>query len=72
MDINPIFDTHKLNMDGIDKVQALRVAFSNLLDTISAIYGTTPSRESALVKTHLETACMFAVKAVAVNPINQA
>lgn len=56
---------HKPGAMGLERIQVLRGAFSELHDLIEA---TAPiSRERAVALTELETAAMWAIKAVVVN-----
>lgn len=67
--MDEIFLTYKLNNEGKDKVERVRNAFDALLHII---YKNCPdSRYVSLVKTKLEEASFFAVKAVSAYPENQ-
>jgi hypothetical protein len=68
-DMNELFDTKKLNDEGQKRIGRIRVAFDACLSTVvdAAGNGADP-RQMAIVKTNLETACLHAVKAVALNP----
>lgn len=59
------FKPHDLNEAGVGQVQELREVFSQVLNNTECICG--PGRELSLVKTHLEIALFFAVRAVALN-----
>lgn len=59
------FAYHKPGADGLDKIRALREAFSVVKTAIDEI--APPSREKSVALTELETAAMWAVKAVVFN-----
>lgn len=65
-----LFTAHKLNPAGFEKAVAIGAAFDGLLRTLEQTIGGT-NREFALVKTHLETACFYAKRSMAMNPTNQ-
>ncbi len=71
MTTRPEFAPIPLNPNGAHKVEEVRAAFSQLADTLDQILPQ-PGREKSLAATHLQTACMFAVRAVAAAPPNQA
>lgn len=56
-----------MTAEGIDKSTAIRVQFTELLETIEKSVPAHNARYLALVKTKLEEACMFAVKGIAVT-----
>lgn len=56
---------HKPSNDGLDKIRELREAFSALHDKIDAL--APASREKSVALTNLETAAMWAIKAVVCN-----
>jgi hypothetical protein len=61
--ISPLFSSVKLNEKGLTKVDSIRIAFSYLLETLeNELPGN--SREMSIVKTKLEEASFYAVKAV--------
>lgn len=66
--MNPMFKTHLLNEAGIAKAKALAEAFDDLANKLPT--GGDP-RCLAVARTHLETACFFAKKALAIQPENQ-
>lgn len=76
-----MFEVHKLNELGLARAELLRAAFQNLLETIEQscalgavnpkTHQTINGREVALARTHLETACFFAKRAMAMCPENQ-
>ncbi len=63
MTINPLFSTTKLNEDGVAKATYIRESFNALL---SALEDTLPgnSRELSIVRTKLEEASFYAIKAL--------
>ena len=64
--MNPLFQVHLLNDDGINKAKAMAEGFSALADKLEAILGAgVKTREFSLVKTKLEEAAFFAKKAMA-------
>lgn len=60
--LNSIFSARKLNKVGIRIVSEVRDNFDSLLNTLEN--SLSPSRELSIVKTNLEAACMYAIKAV--------
>ena len=68
--IDPAFQFHPLNEQGIRKAVRVAELFSELLAELNPICSV-GSREFALVRTKLEEACFFAKKALAVLPENQ-
>lgn len=69
MAVDPLFQFHKLNADGIEKALAIAEAFDICLARVKSLCP--EGRELALVKTKLEEACFFAKKAMANLPGNQ-
>ena len=65
--MNPMFRTHLLNEKGVAVAKSISEAFEQLLVDLPA----GEPRCMALVKTHLETACFYAKKGIAVLPENQ-
>jgi hypothetical protein len=63
------FEVHKLNPGGLAKADAIASLFDACLSGAAEIVGS-QSREFALVRTHMETACFFAKKAMAQAPEN--
>lgn len=59
------FAYHKPSQDGLSRITQLRQAFSNLHDVIDAL--APASREKSIAFTELETAAMWAIKAVVCN-----
>ncbi len=68
--VDPLFQFHKLNPDGQAKAIGIAVAFTALLVDLNAL-GALEGRYGAIVKTHLETACFNAKKAMATVATNQ-
>lgn len=67
--VNPEFQVHRLNEQGLKKADNIAVSFDNLLNELK---GNIPAgRELSLVQTHLEQACFYAKKAIAKQPENQ-
>lgn len=64
---HPMFRSHLLNPKGLELAQGIADAFDRLLIELPA----GEHRCMALVRTHLETACFFAKKAIAVMPEHQ-
>lgn len=69
-EIREEFRANALTNEAGDKLRIIRESFSALLVNIETV--APPGRHLALVKTKLEEACMFAVRAVAVEQSNQA
>lgn len=63
--IDKPFAYHKPSDDGLVKITALREAFSIVAAAIEA--NCTPSRQKSIAVTELETAAMWAIKAVVFN-----
>jgi hypothetical protein len=59
------FAYHKPSAAGLDKITKLREAFSRLHDEIEQL--APASREKSVALTNLETAAMWAIKAVVCN-----
>lgn len=68
--MRPEFTVHLLNSGGLDAVHALAEDFSDLLNAVEARCGT-EGREMAIVRTHLQEACFFAKRSLALRPENQ-
>ncbi len=73
---NPEFQTHRLNAEGIKKVERVKGLFDEFLrdlteESLTPDIQLPPGRHLSIVKTKLEEACMFAVKAVSCDPANQ-
>ena len=68
--IDPLFDSHKLNDEGVMAIGHIRASFTGLLRNIEATVGTEKesARALAICRTELERACLMAVKATAQNP----
>ena len=63
--IAPEFGTWPVEGTSLENIQTVRHGFDTLLSTISQFVPTQNARYLALVKTKLEEACLFAVKAIA-------
>ena len=63
--IDKPFAYHKPSADGLHKITSLRVTFSNAKKMIEILCP--PSRERSVAITELETAAMWAIKAVVFN-----
>ena len=59
-----LFKAGPLSASAIDKVSDIREAFEKLANEV---IGIAPSRENSLAQTHLELACMYAVKDVSIK-----
>lgn len=62
---NKTYAYHKPSKDGLDRIGRLRRAFSELHDLIEEV--APGSREKSVAFTQLETAAMWAIKAVVCN-----
>jgi hypothetical protein len=69
--INPLFNTVALSEVGIVRVNEVRTAFSLVLETLEDILPGN-SREISIIRTKLEEASFYAVKAVRNYKENQA
>lgn len=69
-DIDKLFASHQLNATGIQRVSYIRQDFTSMLNSIVTYCAASP-REYAIVRTLLEEACMYAIKAVALNEENK-
>jgi hypothetical protein len=69
--INPLFSTVKLSVEGVTKVGYLREDFSRLLEDIESVLPGN-SREISIMRTKLEEASFYAVKALRNYKENQA
>lgn len=68
--IDPLFQVHRLNAEGIEKAKLMAQLFSTLLRQLDAM--TPPSsRDMAIVRTKLQEACFFAKRAMACLGENQ-
>lgn len=68
MPIDKPFAYHKPSPDGLDKINALREAFSGVQRAIED--HCPPSRQKSVAITELETSAMWAIKAVVFNDPN--
>lgn len=68
--MEPLFEAYPLTSQGQGKVARVREAFSAVLQALIAECG--PSgREIALVRTKLEEACFYAIRAISTRTENQ-
>ena len=67
--MNPLFQVHRLNEDGMKRAEVIAETFNSCLQTLEQICPA--GREFAIVKTKLEEAAFFAKKAMANVPENQ-
>ena len=67
--MDPLFQVHKLNEDGLGKAKAVAENFYQLLTNLTKLCPA--GREFSIVRTKLEEACFFAKKALANLPANQ-
>lgn len=70
MTIDPLFQFHRLNDDGIKKAEAIAETFTVILADLKR--WCPDGREFSIVKTKLEEASFFAKKSMANAPENQA
>lgn len=69
MPVDPLFQSHKLNEEGIKRAESIAELFTY---TVAALKKVCPEgREFAIVKTKLEEASFFAKKAMANETANQ-
>lgn len=64
-----IFEDHRLSDAGIAKTKLARGALKKCLEELEELAGA-HGREMSIVRTHLETACMYANRAIALNAVN--
>lgn len=69
--MDPLFVRQQLNPEGKEKATMLATIFDDALTEITTLIGSGPSREVALVRTHLEQASFYAQRAMAIRPENQ-
>jgi hypothetical protein len=67
--VNPLFGTQPLNNTGLNKVDKGRIALTECLKTLMDVCP--EGRELSIVKTKLEEAGFYAVKAISLVPGNQ-
>lgn len=67
--VDPLFQFHRLNADGIKKAEEIAFQFDDLLRELKSMCP--EGREFAIVKTKLEEASFFAKKAMANDSANQ-
>jgi hypothetical protein len=68
--IDPLFQFHRLNEDGIKKAEEIAATFTECLRVLKTMCP--EGREFAIVKTKLEEASFFAKKSIANVAANQA
>lgn len=64
--IDPLFQPHNLNTAGVDTIRSVYRTFTSALHNLESAVGK-EGREMAIVRTHLQEACMMAVRGVAVQ-----
>jgi hypothetical protein len=69
VDYHPLFKSHQVNGEGLEKLHEISNVFSDLLVALTAICP--EGRELSVTKTKLEEACFFAKKAVSTQKQNQ-
>lgn len=67
--INELFSVHMLNAQGKMKATQIAADFTTLLAQLEAVCP--PGRELSIVRTHLQDACFYAKRAMAMKPENQ-
>lgn len=67
-EIKKLFASHRPSSEGVEKLKRVRLAFSQLIDVLEA--ECPMSRERSVAVTHLESASMWAVKAITHNDPN--
>lgn len=67
--MNPEFEVHLLNEEGIQKAKAIAFLFDSMLEDLKPMCP--EGREFSLVKTKLEEASFFAKKSMARSAANQ-
>ena len=68
--MDPIFQVHKLNPDGLKLAAGIAEIFDGTLAQLSTYCPA--GREWSIVRTKMEEACFFCKKAMANDPKNQA
>lgn len=63
---HPLFRSHKVNEAGVRMIEHVRADFSALVASLEEAVG--GGRELAIVRTKLEEACMFSIKAISNDP----
>ena len=66
--MDPLFQVHKLNEQGLAKARFIAGAFDILLASLKTLCP--EGREFSIVKTKLEECCFFAKKSMANDPAN--
>lgn len=67
--IRPEFSSHDLRDVGRARIDDVKAAFSTLLNVIEA--NIPPGRERSIATTHLQDACMWAARGIAIDPAVQ-
>ena len=67
--VNPEFETHKLNVRGVEMVNFLSEKFNDLLNEVQFVLSP-EGREIEIVRQKLEEACFFARKGASKQPEN--
>ena len=67
--MDPLFQVHRLNADGMKKAEVIAGTFTDCLYTLATVCPT--GREFSIARTKLEEAAFFAKKAMASQPENQ-
>lgn len=67
--INELFDVHMLNDEGRAKAIGIAMSFTTLLEQLEAVVPN--GREMSIVRTHLQDACFYAKRGMAIQPSNQ-
>lgn len=70
-DISPLFDSWDVTKEQRQAIDMIRQGFSGLLHICECNVHPDNARYMALVKTHLEYACMFAIKGVSRPPTEE-
>lgn len=66
------FEVHRLNDQGVERALRIATLFDNLRMALSPmVFDGAANRETALVMTHLELACLYAKKAMSQELANQ-
>lgn len=73
MEIREQFKAHELNERGQAKVEQVREEYTVFLTKLELLMGdsSTNARECAIVRSKLEEASMYTIKAIARHPANQ-
>ncbi len=68
--MDPLFEVHKLNPEGMAKARFIAESFNILLDSLKTVCRQ-DTREFSIVRTKLEEACFFSKKTMAMEPGSQ-